>query len=209
MAMERGESVVIRDRGLVDYELALAEMAGFTQSRDEYSQDEIWLLEHPNVFTLGQAGKEEHLLEVGSIPVVRSDRGGQVTFHGPGQLVVYLLMDIRRLGLGVRSLVTGIEQVVLRLLSSHGVNGQSQDSAHGVYVDGRKIASLGLRIRRGCCYHGFSLNVDMNLAPFGRINPCGFVGLEVVQLSDFVPGVDVAKISREIGPLLLEQFYHR
>ncbi len=208
MTMERGESVVIRDRGLVDYELALAEMAGFTQSRDEDSRDEIWMLEHPSVFTLGQAGKEEHLLKVGSIPVVRSDRGGQVTFHGPGQLVVYLLMDIRRLGLGVRSLVAGIEQVVLRLLSSYGVNGQSKDSAHGVYVDGRKIASLGLRIRRGCCYHGFSLNVDMNLAPFGCINPCGFVGLEVVQLSDFVPGVGVAKISREIKPLLLEQFYN-
>jgi len=172
----------------VDYAEAMEDMRAFTDARTGNTEDELWLLEHDPVFTLGQAGKKEHLLDPRDIPVVQSDRGGQVTYHGPGQLVGYLLFDIRRLGVNVRELVTGIESSIVDLLADYGIEAQPRPGAPGVYVRGRKIAALGLRIRKGRCYHGLSLNVDMDLEPFSRINPCGFQGLEVTQLRDL--GVD-------------------
>jgi len=178
----------VRACGRVDYAEAMEDMRAFTDARTGNTEDELWLLEHDPVFTLGQAGKKEHLLDPRDIPVVQSDRGGQVTYHGPGQLVGYLLFDIRRLGVNVRELVTGIESSIVDLLADYGIEAQPRPGAPGVYVRGRKIAALGLRIRKGRCYHGLSLNVDMDLEPFSRINPCGFQGLEVTQLRDL--GVD-------------------
>ena len=156
--------------------------------------DEIWLLEHPPVFTLGMAADPAHLLAPGDIPVVQVDRGGQVTYHGPGQLVAYPLLDVRRLGITVRALVMQLEQAVIDLVAAHGINAAGRRDAPGVYVDGRKLASLGLRIRRGTSYHGVALNVDMDLAPFARINPCGLAGMQVTQLADL--GIDVERGSR-------------
>ncbi|MEJ2478944.1 MAG: lipoyl(octanoyl) transferase LipB, partial [Acidihalobacter sp.] len=153
-------------------------MQDFTDARKPDTPDEFWMLEHPPVFTLGQAGRSEHLLAPGSIPVVHIDRGGQVTYHGPGQLVVYTLLDLRRRRLGVRALVEALEQGVVDMLADYGVAAQPRRDAPGVYVDGRKIAALGLRVRRGCSYHGLALNVDMDLEPFQRINPCGYRGME-------------------------------
>jgi len=175
--------LLVRRLGRRDYEPVWRRMQAFTDARDEGTRDEFWLVEHPPVFTLGQAGREEHLLDPGAIPVIRTDRGGQVTYHGPGQLVAYVLVDLRRLGLGVRQLVTRIEQSVIALLAGYGVQGRARPDAPGVYVGERKIASLGLRVRRGCSFHGVSLNVDMDLSPFSRINPCGHPGLEVTQLA--------------------------
>jgi lipoyl(octanoyl) transferase len=160
-------------------------MQDFTDARTPDTPDEFWMLEHPPVFTLGQAGRSEHLLAPGDIPVVHIDRGGQVTYHGPGQLVVYTLLDLRRRRLGVRALVEALEQGIIGMLADYGVAAQSRRDAPGVYVDGRKIAALGLRVRRGCSYHGLALNVDMDLEPFQRINPCGYSGMEVTQLADF------------------------
>jgi lipoyl(octanoyl) transferase len=174
--------LVVRRLGRIDYERAVAAMRAFTATRGEGQADELWLLEHPAVFTLGISSKPEHLLNPGAIPVVQSDRGGQVTYHGPGQVVVYVLVDLRRAGIGVRALVTLLEEAVIELLAGYGVTGAARADAPGVYVDGRKIASLGLRVRRGCSYHGVSLNVDMDLSPFLGINPCGYPGLEMVQL---------------------------
>lgn len=162
-------------------------MQEFTDSRDDSSQDELWLLEHNPVFTQGRAGKPEHLLaDPGDIPIVQSDRGGQVTYHGPGQLVAYPLIDIRRRKLGVRDLVTHIENSVVALLAEYGITSAAKPDAPGVYVEGRKIASLGLRVRKGCSMHGVAINHSMDLAPFQRINPCGYPGLEMVQLSELV-----------------------
>ncbi len=175
---------IVRELGCVDYVDTLARMRAFTDARHELTPDEFWVLEHQPVFTLGQAGKREHVLVNSDIPLVQSDRGGQVTYHGPGQLVIYLMIDIRRQGSGVRSLVDGIENAVIELLSDYGITGAARREAPGVYVDGRKIAALGLRVRRGCSYHGLSLNVDMDLSPFSMINPCGYQGLEVTQLRD-------------------------
>jgi lipoyl(octanoyl) transferase len=163
-------------------------MRAFTDARNEETRDEIWIVEHPPVFTLGQAGNMEHLLEPGTLPVVKSDRGGQITYHGPGQIVVYVLLDLRRRQLGVRELVTLLEQTVIDLLAQAELCGTDREHAPGVYIDGAKIAALGLRVRRGRCYHGMALNVAMDLDPFGAINPCGFEGLEVTQLRDH--GVD-------------------
>jgi lipoyl(octanoyl) transferase len=165
-------------------------MQTFTDTRTAESPDELWLLQHPPVFTLGRNGKMEHLLQhTGDIPVIHVDRGGQVTYHGPGQLVAYPLLDLKRRRLGIQSLVRILEQSVIDLLADYSVHAGRRDKAPGVYVDGRKIAALGLRIRRGCCYHGLSLNVDMDLSPFAMINPCGFADLEVTQLADL--GIDV------------------
>lgn len=157
-------------------------MKKFTDERSAETEDELWLVEHPPVFTLGQAGKREHILNPGDIAIVQSDRGGQVTYHGPGQLVGYLLIDLRRRRLGVRDLVSGIENALIDFLASQGIVAQARKEAPGVYVGAAKIAALGLRIRKGRSYHGFSLNVDMDLEPFTRINPCGYEGLEVTQL---------------------------
>lgn len=197
-------SLRVRRRGRFEYRAAWQEMQDFTEQRTAYTPDELWFLEHPPVFTLGRNGKDEHLLDPGDIPVIRVDRGGQVTYHGPGQLVVYTLLDLRRRQLGVQSLVNCLEQAVLDLLADCGIPAHRREKAPGVYVEGRKIAALGLRVRRGCSFHGLSLNVNMDLAPFARINPCGYRDLEVTQLADLGLATTVEAIS---GPLLsrLEQ----
>jgi lipoyl(octanoyl) transferase len=189
----------VRQRGLLDYRQAWLEMQAFTEQRTETTPDQLWLLEHPPVFTLGRNGSEEHLLDPGCIPVIRVDRGGQVTYHGPGQLVVYTLLDIRRRQLGVQTLVNRLEQAVIDLLAGHDIRAHRRDKAPGVYVEGRKIAALGLRVRKGCSFHGLSFNVNMDLAPFTRINPCGYRDLEVTQLADLGVAATVTSIS---GPLL-------
>jgi lipoyl(octanoyl) transferase len=176
--------MLVRHLGQVEYERTWREMQSFTDSRSADTPDEVWYLQHAPVFTLGRNGKPEHLLNTGEIPVIQVDRGGQVTYHGPGQLVVYPLLDLTRLQLGVQSLVRILEQAVIDLLAGHGVTATRRDKAPGVYVDDRKIAALGLRVRRGCCFHGLSLNVDMDLAPFSMINPCGYPGMQVTQLAD-------------------------
>jgi lipoyl(octanoyl) transferase len=180
--------LLTRELGLVEYAPTLEAMRAYTDSRDRDSHDELWLLQHPRVFTQGQAGRAEHLLAPGDIPVIQVDRGGQVTYHGPGQVVIYLLLDLKRRGLGVRALVDLIEQSVVRLLAEYDIESQPRPDAPGVYVSGEKIASLGLRVRRGCSYHGLALNVDMDLEPFQRINPCGHQGLRVTSMASLLPG---------------------
>jgi len=196
---------VVKNFGAKPYTETWQAMKNFTDNRDENTSDEIWFVQHPPVYTLGQAGKVEHLLTPGNISVVHSDRGGQVTYHGPGQLVCYLLLDIGRLQLDVRDLVTAIEQSIVLLINSYGVAAESKPEAPGVYVDGRKLAALGLRIRKGCSYHGLSLNVDMDLAPFSNINPCGIEGLEVVDMKRL--GIDrpMAEIMEELTDILVRQ----
>jgi len=188
----------IRELGLIEYQPAWEAMQHFTNTRTPATEDEVWLLQHPPVFTQGQAGKAEHLLMPGDIPVVQADRGGQVTYHGPGQLVGYLLLDVRRLGIGVRELVTRIEQSLIDLLASYGVAAEARADAPGVYVGGAKIASLGLRIRNGRSFHGLALNVDMDLAPFRRINPCGYAGLQMTQLRDQIGPVDFTEVQQRL-----------
>jgi len=169
-------------------------MHHYTDQRDDQSRDEIWLVEHPPVFTQGQAGKAEHLLMPGDIPVVQSDRGGQVTYHGPGQQVMYVLIDVKRRKLGVRQLVTILEETVIATLAEFGVSARARADAPGVYVGEEKICSLGLRIRKGCSFHGLALNVAMDLSPFLRINPCGYAGMSMTQLKNFQPGVTTEQI---------------
>ena len=178
--------LIVRQLGLADYLPTLEAMRRLTVERDEHTPDEIWLLQHPRVFTQGQAGKAEHLLAPGDIPVVQVERGGQVTYHGPGQLVTYLMLDLRRLDLGVRELVTAMEQSLVDVLAGYGIEAAPKADAPGVYVKGEKIASLGLRVSRGCSFHGLALNVDMDMTPFQRINPCGYAGLKMVQLRDLL-----------------------
>ncbi|GAB4356119.1 MAG: lipoyl(octanoyl) transferase LipB [Immundisolibacter sp.] len=177
----------LRRLGQVPYTDALAAMQAFTDRRDAATADEVWLLEHPPVFTLGLAGKPEHVLDAGVVPVLRCDRGGQVTYHGPGQVVLYTLLDLQRAGLGVKRLVSTLEQAVIDLLAQFDIVATRRAGAPGVYVADAKIAALGLRVRRGCCYHGLSFNVAMDLSPFARINPCGYPGLAVTQLRDLRP----------------------
>ena len=172
----------IKYLGLVDYESTWRAMQDFTARRTAATPDEIWLLQHPPVFTLGLAGKREHILHAGTIAIVATDRGGQVTYHGPGQMVAYVLLDLKRRGYGVRELVQRLEQAVIALLDGYGIQAERRANAPGVYVAARKIAALGLRIKHGMSYHGLALNVDMDLAPFQAINPCGYAGLEVTQL---------------------------
>lgn len=179
-------TTLVQHLGLSDYLPVREAMQQFTSTRNADTPDELWLLEHPPVFTLGQAGKKEHILNPGNIPLVQSDRGGQVTYHGPGQLVGYCLFDLKRLGLGPRALVEFLEDTLVDVLVTLDIPATANREAHGVYVHGRKIASLGLRIRKGCSYHGFALNVDMDLEPFTRINPCGQAGLEMTQLHDYL-----------------------
>jgi lipoyl(octanoyl) transferase len=180
--------LVLRQLGCVDYEPTWRAMQRFSAERDSTTPDEIWLLEHPPVYTLGQAGKPEHLLRDNGIAVVRIDRGGQITYHGPGQLVAYLMIDLPRRRLKVGELVFGMEQAVIDLLAGYGIAGQRRAGAPGVYVGEAKIAALGLRVRHGCSYHGLALNVDMDLSPFEAINPCGYPGLRVTQLADLGAG---------------------
>ena len=176
-------SAIVRQLGRVDYAPTWRAMQALTDARDEQTPDELWFLEHEPVFTQGLNGKPEHLLATGDIPVVGIDRGGQVTYHGPGQLVVYPLIDIRRAGLGVRDLVTALERAVIAYCATLGIEAECRKNAPGVYVAGRKIASVGLRIRRGASYHGLAFNVNMDLEPFQRINPCGYAGLQMTQLA--------------------------
>ena len=172
-------------------------MHTFTDERDENTCDEVWLVEHNPVFTQGQAGKEEHVLAAGDIPIVKSDRGGQVTYHGPGQLVVYVLINLRRKNTGVRELVTHIENTVVNTLYQFGIESAARPDAPGVYVDNKKICSLGLRIRKGCSFHGLALNVNMDLSPFLRINPCGYAGMEMIQLHDLLKENDTIENKAE------------
>jgi lipoyl(octanoyl) transferase len=183
--------LILRELGLVDYQPTLTAMRQLTDSRVADSPDELWLLQHPSVFTQGQAGKAEHLLAPGDIPIIRADRGGQVTYHGPGQWVLYLMVDMRRRPMGVRDLVNLIERSVLQLLEEYEIFAGLKSGAPGVYVADEKIASLGLRVRRGCSYHGLALNVDMDLEPFGRINPCGYEGLQVTSMAKQLPSVEL------------------
>ena len=196
----RPEPLLFRHLGRRDYHPVFETMRAFTEARVADTLDELWSVEHPPVFTQGMAGKVEHLLAPGDIPVVQVDRGGQVTYHGPGQVVVYCLLDVRRLGLGVRALVTALERSVIALLAAHGVVARARPDAPGVYVEDAKVASLGLRIRQGRSYHGLSLNVAMDLEPFTRINPCGYPGLRVTQLRDL--GIDLSP-DAATGELLL------
>lgn len=196
---------IVRQLGLRDYETVWREMQHFTDTRTADTSDEIWLLEHPPVFTLGLNGKTEHVLNPGDIPVVNCDRGGQVTYHGPGQLIAYLLLDLRRREFGVKTLVHKIEQAIIDLLQESGINGQRREGAPGIYVDEKKIAALGLRVRRGCCYHGLSLNIDMDLEPFSRINPCGFEGLPIDQLRHHTPELDLQIIGASLIKHLNQQ----
>jgi lipoyl(octanoyl) transferase len=176
----------IRQLGLQDYETVWQQMRNFTDARDENTADELWLVEHHPVFTLGQAGLASHIVREHTIPVIKSDRGGQVTYHGPGQLVAYTLIDLARRKIGVRFCVEQLEQVLIDALAIYGINAQRQQGAPGVYVNGDKIAALGLRVRRGKSFHGISLNVNMDLQPFSFINPCGYAGMKVVNMQDYV-----------------------
>ncbi|WP_312955780.1 lipoyl(octanoyl) transferase LipB [Pseudomonas songnenensis] len=197
--------VGVRELGLIEYRSAWQAMQQFTNTRDADSDDEIWLLQHPPVFTQGQAGKAEHLLFPRDIPVVQVDRGGQVTYHGPGQLVGYLLLDVRRLGIGVRELVSRIERSLIDLLAEYGVEATAKPDAPGVYVNGAKIASLGLRIRNGRSFHGLALNVDMDLEPFRRINPCGYAGLPMTQMRDLIGPIDICQVADRLREQLVRQ----
>ncbi|MGB0937421.1 MAG: lipoyl(octanoyl) transferase LipB [Colwellia sp.] len=179
-----GTPLTIRQLGQMDYTTVWQAMQNFTDNRDEDTLDELWLVEHPAVFTQGQAGKEEHLLMPGDIEVVKVDRGGQVTFHGPGQQVIYFMINLRRKSMGVRELVTLIEKAIVGALKDCCITAYPKADAPGVYVDEKKVASLGLRVRKGCSFHGLALNVNMDLSPFLRINPCGYAGLEMVNTKD-------------------------
>ena len=188
------DTILIRNLGLQPYDPVSRAMHEFTDTRTDATPDEIWLVEHPPVFTQGQAGKAEHVLTPGDIPVVQSDRGGQVTYHGPGQQVMYVLINLKRRKLGVRELVTLLEQTVVNTLADVGIEAYPRADAPGVYVQGKKICSLGLRIRKGCSFHGLALNIAMDLAPFLRINPCGYAGMEMTQVNHFQPAADMDKI---------------
>lgn len=201
--------LIIRQLGIQPYEEIWHQMQSFTDSRDENSDDEIWLVQHPSVFTQGSAGKPEHLLNPSNIPVVQSDRGGQITYHGPGQQIMYVLLDIKRLKangkeMSVRELVTALEQSVVKTLADYGVEGYPKADAPGVYVDEQKICSLGLRIRKGRSFHGLALNINMDLTPFRNINPCGYAGLEMCQLSELIDRNDLT--CDEVSPKLVNHF---
>ena len=196
----------LRHLGLCEYLPISQAMQTFTATRQAHDPDEIWLLQHPPVFTQGQAGKPEHILDPGNIPVIQTDRGGQVTYHGPGQLVVYCLFNLETLGIGIRCLVNGLENSIIALLADHNILAHRQEKAPGIYVDGKKIASIGLRVRRGFTYHGLAFNIDMDLTPFDRINPCGYPNLMVTQLKDLGGITDINRIADEIISHLCKEF---
>lgn len=199
----------LRRIGRRDCAAAVDEMRAHTDSRTGGSPDEIWLVEHPPVYTLGQAGRREHVRAPGSVPVLATDRGGQVTYHGPGQAVVYVLLDLRRLGFGVRGLVHDLEQAVIDAVAHAGVTAARRPGAPGVYVEGAKLAALGLRVRRGCTYHGLAVNVDLDLAPFQGIDPCGFADLEVTRLRDLGVGWSVEETGERVGREVMERVARR
>ncbi|MCB5307840.1 MULTISPECIES: lipoyl(octanoyl) transferase LipB [Yersinia] len=194
--------IILRQLGLQPYAPVSQAMHNFTEYRTDATADEIWLVEHQRVFTQGQAGKAEHVLMPGDIPVIQSDRGGQVTYHGPGQQVMYIMIDLKRAKMGVRQLVTAIENTVIQTLAKVGIESQARPDAPGVYVGQQKICSLGLRIRRGCSFHGLALNIAMDLEPFQRINPCGYAGMQMTQVSELKIGISVT----DIQPILVQEF---
>lgn len=196
-------NITVKYLGLTDYEETWERMKTFTHSRDAATSDELWITEHAPVFTQGLNGKPEHLLDTAEIPVIQIDRGGQVTYHGPGQLVLYCLLDLTRLGLGVRGLVTCIEESIIELLRRYNVTAIARRDAPGVYVNQAKIAALGLRIRKGRCYHGLSLNIDMDLSPFARINPCGLKGQAVTQMADLNIPIALDQAGQELAGILI------
>lgn len=198
------QAIRTRYLGEQAYEATWAAMRRLTLERDGASADELWIVRHPPVYTLGQAGRREHLLDPGETPVVATDRGGQVTWHGPGQIVAYPLLDLRRWGLGVRTLVEALEQAAISLLAAHGVASHRREGAPGVYVDGAKIAALGIRIRNGCSYHGLALNVSNDLEPFRRINPCGYAGLATTRMRDQGVAAPLERLEAELAVHLLE-----
>ncbi|TCK05905.1 lipoyl(octanoyl) transferase LipB [Marinobacterium mangrovicola] len=203
--MAVSDKVIVRELGLQPYEPAWHRMQAFTDQRNADTVDEIWLLEHEPVFTQGQAGKAEHLLNPGDIPVVQVDRGGQVTYHGPGQLIAYLMIDLRRRNIGVRDTVSLMEEAVVSVLADFGIDAYPKPDAPGVYVDGAKISSLGLRVRRGATFHGLALNLNMELEPFLRINPCGYAGLAMTQLAQLAPEADLASVPERLLNYLIEK----
>ena len=191
--------IKIKEKGLQDYNSTWQEMVSFTENRNNHTEDELWTLEHRSVFTQGLSGKSEHLLEETEIEVIKSDRGGQITYHGPGQLIVYCLIDIKRLGIGVKQMVSIIEKSIIDLLSDYSISSHKIPGAPGVYVDGSKIAALGLKVKRGKTYHGLSLNVDMNLSPYSLINPCGYKDLKITQMSNLTDNKpDLDKIKKQL-----------
>lgn len=193
-----GSELIIRQLSNMDYSKVWHAMQNFTDNRDEQTPDELWLVEHPPVFTQGQAGKEEHLLMPGNIEVVKVDRGGQVTYHGPGQQVIYFMINLRRKKIGVRELVTLLEKTIVAALNDFNITAYPKSDAPGVYVDDKKVASLGLRVRKGCSFHGLALNVNMDLSPFLRINPCGYAGLEMIQTCDLQGPQDIISASNAL-----------
>ncbi len=197
--------VVSRFYTELNYQLGWQAMQQFTDRRDSNTPDELWFLQHPPVFTLGKNGDPSHVLNAGDIPVINIDRGGQVTYHGPGQLVVYTLLDLKRLKLGIRAMVTLLEDSVTGLLAEYGIESSSRRDAPGVYVNNAKIAALGLRVRKGCCFHGLALNIDMDLEPFSRINPCGYKALQVTQLSEYIDEIDFKQVSLNLQQQLLNR----
>ncbi len=196
------EQCIFKQLGVKDYQPVWKSMQTFTLQRDAQTLDEIWFVEHPPVFTQGQAGKSEHLLFPGDTPVVQVDRGGQVTYHGPGQQVVYFLIDIKRKKMGVRQLVTAIEDIVIRLLKKYNIDSSARTDAPGVYVGDKKICSLGLKIKRGCSFHGLALNVDMDKSPFLKINPCGYEGMQVTQIADLISGKTLIDVAQDFQPII-------
>ncbi|CAM2910175.1 lipoyl(octanoyl) transferase LipB [Legionella worsleiensis] len=196
----------IHHLGMQDYEEIWRKMKEFTCQRDENSTDELWLLEHFSVYTQGQAGKPEHILNPNGIKIVQSDRGGQVTYHGPGQLVGYVLMDIRRRNLGIRTMVCQLEKVLISTLGEYSIDAHTQCGAPGVYVSDQKIASIGLRVKNGCTYHGIALNINMDLSPFLGINPCGYATMKMTQMSHFVPEIRLEEVSQFFEQNFLNQF---
>jgi lipoyl(octanoyl) transferase len=203
--MSVNPEILVKNFGLVDYEPTWHDMQRFTAERISETPDELWLLEHPPVYTLGLAGKAEHLLHATDIPVINIDRGGQITYHGPGQIVAYLLMDLKRRGYGVREMVSRMEQAIINLLAEYGIHAERMNGAPGVYVGGAKIAALGLRIKHGCSYHGLALNVDMDLSPFSNINPCGYQGMRVTQIKDLGIRDDIRALSEKLAARLQEK----
>jgi len=198
--------MLVRHLGEVDYHETWLAMQDFTDNRQKDTPDQLWFLQHSPVYTLGKNGKPEHILNSSGIPVINADRGGQVTYHGPGQLVVYTLLNLTRMKLGVRELVTTLEQTVIELLGDYGVVAKARADAPGVYVNDAKIAALGLRIRKGCSFHGLALNVDMDLEPFTRINPCGYEGLEVTQLKNIVSDIEIDSVTDNLQQRLVSKF---
>jgi lipoyl(octanoyl) transferase len=196
--------VIVRQLGRVDYANTLASMSAFTDRRGPETPDEIWLLEHPPVYTLGLNADRKHILAPGDIAVIQVDRGGQVTYHAPGQLVAYVLLDLKRANIGVRKLISALENTMIAAAATFGVTAVSRPDAPGVYVDGAKLGSIGLRVRRSCSYHGLALNVDMDLRPFSQIDPCGFAGLPVTQLKDHAGPVDLNNFMDDFEPILIK-----